>query len=88
MTEEAAESAPLLHAHDAPGEHTLTLNQPRAFKARSDTMLDVLLRSVNRIANDAGARALVMVSTGQAFCVTPSARSVRNMPVKQLRKCC
>ena len=88
MTEEAAESALLLHACDAPGEHTLTLNQPRAFKARSDTMLDLLLNSVDRIANDAGARALVIASTGQAFCATPSAPSVRNMPVKQLRKCC
>ena len=51
-------------------------------------MLDLLLNSVDRIANDAGARALVIASTGQAFCVTPSAPSVRNMPVKQLRKCC
>ena len=87
MTEEAAESAPLLHAHDAPGEHTLTLNQPRAFKALSDTMLDLLLSSVDRIANDAGARALVIALTDQAFCAMPSAPSVRNRPVKQVRKC-
>ena len=51
-------------------------------------MLDLLLNSVDRIANDAGARALVIASTGQASCATPSAPSVRNMPVKQLRKCC
>lgn len=87
MTEEAAESALLLHACDEPGGHTLTLNQPRAFKALSDAMLDLLLNSVNRIANDVGARALVIASTGQAFCATPSTPSVRNMPVKQARKC-
>lgn len=87
MTEKAAESALLLHACDAPGEQALTLNQPRAFKALSDTLLDLLLSSVDRIANDAGARALVIASTDQAFCATPSAPSARNMPVKQARKC-
>ena len=88
MTEEEAKGALLIYACDAPGEHRLTLNQPRAFKALSDTILDLLLNSVDRIANDAGARALVIASTGQASCVTPNAPSVRNIPVKQLRKCC
>ena len=68
MTETGAAASLLIHTTDERGVHTLTLNQPSAFNVLSDAMLDLLLVSVDRIASDAGARAVVMGAAGQAFC--------------------
>ena len=68
MTETRAAAYLLIHTADERGVHTLTLNQPSAFNVLSDAMLDLLLISIDRIASDAGARAVVMAAAGQAFC--------------------
>ena len=68
MTEMLAAASLLIHTADERGVHTLTLNQPGAFNVLSDTVLDLLLSSVDRIASDTCARAVVIGATGQAFC--------------------
>lgn len=68
MTQALAAALLLLHTVDERGVHTLTLNRPHAFNVLSDAMLDLLLTSVERVANDTNARAVVVRATGQAFC--------------------
>ncbi|MGB4058646.1 MAG: enoyl-CoA hydratase [Burkholderiaceae bacterium] len=58
----------LLHARDARGVHTLTLNDPKAFNVLSEAMLAALQTALAEVAHDGGARAVVLAANGKAFC--------------------
>ena len=49
-------SAPVLHAHDARGVHTLTLNRPASFNTLSEEVLAALQTALDAIALEPGAR--------------------------------
>lgn len=70
----------LLHARDARGVHTLTLNTPKAFNALSEAMLEALSAKLDEIAADDGARALVIAAAGKAFCAGHNLKEMRANP--------
>lgn len=70
----------LLHARDARGVHTLTLNTPKAFNALSEAMLEALSAKLDEIAADDGARVLVIAAAGKAFCAGHNLKEMRAHP--------
>lgn len=70
----------LLHARDARGVHTLTLNTPKAFNALSEAMLEALSAKLDEIAADDGARVLVIAAAGKAFCAGHNLKEMRANP--------
>ncbi|MFN3610551.1 enoyl-CoA hydratase [Tepidimonas sp.] len=70
----------LLHARDARGVHTLTLNTPKAFNALSEAMLDALSTKLDEIVADEGARVLVIAAAGKAFCAGHNLKEMRANP--------
>lgn len=70
----------LLHARDARGVHTLTLNTPKAFNALSEAMLGALSAKLDEIAADDGARVLVIAAAGKAFCAGHNLKEMRANP--------
>lgn len=70
----------LLHARDARGVHTLTLNTPKAFNALSEAMLEALSAKLDEIAADEGARVLVIAAAGKAFCAGHNLKEMRANP--------
>ena len=58
----------LLHARDARGVHTLTLNDPKAFNVLSEALLAALQTALAEVADDPQARAVVLAANGKAFC--------------------
>jgi enoyl-CoA hydratase/carnithine racemase len=63
-----ADGTVLLHARDARGVHTLTLNTPRSFNVLSEAMLAALQTALNAVSADAQARLVVIAANGKAFC--------------------
>jgi enoyl-CoA hydratase/carnithine racemase len=61
-------TAALLEARDARGVVTLTMNRPADFNSLSEEMLAALQAALDRVADDPGARAVVIAATGKAFC--------------------
>lgn len=61
-------AAPVLEARDARGVVTLTLNRPATFNALGEEMLAALQGALDRVADDEGARAVVIAAEGKAFC--------------------
>lgn len=59
---------PLLHARDARGVHTLTLNTPKRFNVLGEAMLDALEAALDQVRADPQARVLVLAAVGKAFC--------------------
>ncbi|MFO1068542.1 MAG: enoyl-CoA hydratase [Geminicoccaceae bacterium] len=59
---------PVLLRHDAGGVVRLTLNRPGAFNSLSKELLGELLRTIDALAQDTGARVVVIGGTGKAFC--------------------
>ena len=59
---------PLIEQHDARGVVTLTLNRPGNFNALSEEMLGALQVALDRLAQDASMRAVVLGAAGKAFC--------------------
>lgn len=59
---------PLIEQHDARGVVTLTLNRPGNFNALSEEMLGALQAALDRLAQDASMRAVVLGAAGKAFC--------------------
>ena len=80
MTEAIDSPAILLHARDARGVHTLTLNTPQAYNVLSEAMLAELQRALDGIARDAGARVLVLAAAGKAFCAGHNLKEMRAQP--------
>lgn len=58
----------LTQQRDARGVWTLTMNRPQTFNALSEEMLDALQQALDEVAKDDDARAVVLGSTGKAFC--------------------
>ena len=59
---------PLIEQHDARGVVTLTLNRPGNFNALSEEMLGALQAALDRLAQDASMRVVVLGAAGKAFC--------------------
>jgi enoyl-CoA hydratase/carnithine racemase len=70
----------LLHARDARGVHTLTLNTPKAFNALSEAMLAALSAELQAIAADDTARVLVIAAAGKAFCAGHNLKEMKAHP--------
>ncbi|MBS0594577.1 MAG: enoyl-CoA hydratase/isomerase family protein, partial [Proteobacteria bacterium] len=70
----------VLHARDARGVVTLTLNRPQAFNALSEGMLDALQRALDRVAADDTARVVVIAAAGRAFCAGHDLKEMRAEP--------
>ena len=59
---------PLIEARDPRGVVTLTLNRPASFNALSEEMLQALQSALDRLAQDASLRVVVLAAAGKAFC--------------------
>jgi enoyl-CoA hydratase/carnithine racemase len=71
---------PVLHAHDARGVHTLTLNRPASFNTLGEEVLAVLQSALDAIALDVSARVLVIAAEGKAFCAGHNLKEMRAQP--------
>lgn len=60
--------APVIEHRDARGVVTLTMNRPASFNALSEEMLGALQAALDRVADDEGARVVVLAAAGKAFC--------------------
>ena len=70
----------VLREQDSRGLVTLTLNRPQAFNALSVGLLDALQAELDRVATDAGARAVVIAAAGRAFCAGHDLKEMRAEP--------
>ena len=70
----------LLRTQDARGVITLTLNRPQAFNALSEAMLTALQAELDAIAQDGGARLLILKAAGKAFCAGHDLKEMRAEP--------
>ena len=70
----------VLSDRDARGVVTLTLNRPAAFNALSEGMLDALQAALDVVAQDEGARAVVLAAAGKAFCAGHDLKEMRAAP--------
>jgi enoyl-CoA hydratase/carnithine racemase len=70
----------LLSERDARGVVTLTLNRPQSFNALSEAMLAALQAELDRLADDAEARVLVIAASGKAFCAGHDLKEMRAAP--------
>ena len=61
-------SEPVVHARDPRGVVTLTMNRPASFNALGEEMLDALQAALDRLADDAAVRVVVLAAAGKAFC--------------------
>ena len=61
-------TAPVLASRDARGVVTLTMNRAASFNALGEEMLSALQAALDRVADDEGARAVVIAAEGKAFC--------------------
>lgn len=72
---------PLLLRHDdGRGVTTLTLNRPDAFNALSEGLLEALQTELDALALDETLRALVIASSGRAFCAGHDLKEMRAEP--------
>jgi enoyl-CoA hydratase/carnithine racemase len=69
-----------LRTRDARGVVTLTLNRPHAFNALSEGLLAALQQELEGVAEDAGARAVVIAAAGKAFCAGHDLKEMRAAP--------
>jgi enoyl-CoA hydratase/carnithine racemase len=58
----------LIEKRDERGVVALTMNRAAAFNALSEEMLDALQAALDRVAQDASARVVVLGAAGKAFC--------------------
>ena len=70
----------VLLARDARGVVTLTLNRPEAYNALSEEMIAALTAQLQAVAEDEGARALVIAGAGKAFCAGHDLKQMRAQP--------
>lgn len=70
----------VLHARDARGAVTLTLNRPSSFNALSEGMLGALEQALGGIAADDTVRAVVIAAAGKAFCAGHDLKEMRAEP--------
>jgi len=70
----------VLSSRDPRGVFTLTLNRPQAFNALSEGMLGALQGELDAVAQDDGARAVVLAAAGKAFCAGHDLKEMRAAP--------
>ena len=70
----------VLRTRDARGVITLTLNRPLAFNSLSEAMLTALQQELDGVAEDEGARAVVLGAAGKAFCAGHDLKEMRAAP--------
>lgn len=70
----------LLRQDDDRGVTTLTLNRPDAFNALSEALLTALQHELDALAQDERLRAVVIASTGRAFCAGHDLKEMRAQP--------
>jgi enoyl-CoA hydratase/carnithine racemase len=70
----------VLRTRDARGVVTLTLNRPQAFNALSEALLTALQQELDGVAEDAGARVVVLAASGKAFCAGHDLKEMRAAP--------
>lgn len=73
-------TAPVLVHRDARGVVTLTMNRPATFNALGEEMLGALQAALDRVADDAGARAVVIAAEGKAFCPGHNLKEMQARP--------
>jgi len=71
---------PLVSRHEADGVTTLTLNRPTHFNALSEEMLEALGVELDRLADDAQVRCVVIAAEGRAFCAGHDLKQMRANP--------
>lgn len=76
----AGETSVLLRTQDARGVITLTLNRPAAYNALSAAVLTALESELTAIAQDEGARAVIIGGSGKAFCAGHDLGEMRASP--------
>jgi len=74
------DEALVLHARDARGVVTLTLNRPNAFNALSEGLMEALQRELERVAADETVRAVIVAAAGKAFCAGHDLKEMRAAP--------
>ncbi|WP_404302662.1 enoyl-CoA hydratase [Alicycliphilus denitrificans] len=67
-------------ARDARGVVTLTLNDPARFNALGHEMLSALQRALADVAQDEGARVVVLAAAGKAFCAGHNLKDMAQHP--------
>ena len=70
----------VLRTRDARGVVTLTLNRPQAFNSLSEALLTALQQELDGIAEDTGARVVVLAASGKAFCAGHDLKEMRAEP--------
>lgn len=73
-------TAPVLETRDARGVVTLTMNRPATFNALGEEMLGALQAALDRVADDEGARAVVIAAEGKAFCPGHNLKEMQARP--------
>lgn len=73
-------TAPVLEKRDARGVVTLTMNRPGTFNALGEEMLAALQAALDRVADDEGARAVVIAAEGKAFCPGHNLKEMMGRP--------
>lgn len=74
------DDSPLVRRHDLDGVTTLTLNRPTHFNALSEEMLEALGGELDRVADDAHVRCVVIAAEGRAFCAGHDLKQMRANP--------
>lgn len=69
--------APMLLREDADGIATLVLNRPAAYNALSTGLMAELQAALERIADDAAVRVVVIAGAGKGFCAGHDLRELR-----------
>jgi enoyl-CoA hydratase/carnithine racemase len=80
MPAPSAPADPLLLREDRDGIVSLTLNRPQQFNALCDDLLAALQDALDAVADDAGARCVVLAGAGRAFCAGHDLREMRAHP--------
>jgi enoyl-CoA hydratase/carnithine racemase len=70
----------LLESRDARGVVTLTMNRPANFNALSEEMIPALQSALDRIADDASARVVILAGNGKAFCAGHNLKEMAARP--------
>ena len=76
----------MLLRQDNAGVVTLTLNRPGQFNSLSQALVGELQAELDRIALDAGVRAVVLAGAGKAFCAGHDLKEMRSNPAKAFQQ--
>jgi len=83
---QAVTAEPILLRQDEGGVVTLTLNRPTQFNSLSQELMNELELELDRIAEDAGARVVVLAGAGKAFCAGHDLKEMRSDASKEFQQ--